>query len=136
MNTPTPETDAEEWPSLQMGRGPNRIEEQMVASSFARKLERERDEAKEDAKQGWEEFERMRLLVPTTAQVMVYQSLLMKFQAAESERDQLRKVCDELANALVNHEGNYKLEKQGCERQRSALINYSQLPHVKAKENK
>jgi hypothetical protein len=47
-------------------------------ADFARQLERELGEAKEDAKQGWQEFERMRALVPTTAQVMVYHSLLMK----------------------------------------------------------
>lgn len=59
----TPRTNAAQWPSLQLGRGPNRIEEMMVPVGIARTLERElnaathraqeaereRDEARNDA---------------------------------------------------------------------------------------
>lgn len=95
MNSDTPETDAEI--QRQHSRG-NTI---LSLSSFARKLERERDEVIKARNHNRVCVERLAV-----------------------ERDQLRKVCDELAQLLKQFD-----------RQSAKLIfeSYNQLPHVKEK---
>ena len=91
MNTATPETDEHyattttAWP-------------QQVDMDFARKLERERDEAQ-------------RVIREQHAQIIGCYAL----------EDQLRNVCDELANATRAEFGNMNWR----------LDAYNQLPHVK-----
>ena len=97
MNTPTPETDAHyattktAWP-------------QQGDIDFARKLERSRDEAQ-------------RVVREQHAQII---GIYAQEAELRNERDQLRKVCDELANAARAEFGelNWRLDA------------YNQLPHV------
>lgn len=96
MNSDTPETDAAEskWRELSGQEG-------FVTDDFARKLERERDEA----------------IQTLQLNRTVVNNLL-------AERDQLRKVCDELVQLLKQFD-----------RQSAKLIfeTYNQLSHVKEK---
>jgi hypothetical protein len=96
MNTKTPETDAE---LIQFD------DELFVPADFARKLERERDEAQ-------------RVIREQHAQIICLYALEAELR---NERDRLRKVCDELANATRAEFGelNWRLDA------------YNQLPHVK-----
>lgn len=99
----TPETDA-------ASKLPEQLKEYFVVPShIARKLERERDEArrhKDDARFA-HTVERSRW---------------------ESELDQLRKVADELASCLSLR------ELDPSPKTSEILNNYNQLPHVKQKE--
>lgn len=78
-NTPTPETDAQQkyFNSLPLKWS----SELSSCYTFARKLERERDEARKTCVE-----------------------IDLSHRKLESERDQLRKVCDELANAVLDSE--------------------------------
>ena len=97
MKTPTPETDAHyattktAWP-------------QQGDMDFARKLERERDEAQ-------------RVVREQHAQIII---LYAQEDELRNSLAQLRKVCDELANATRAEFGelNWRLDA------------YNQLPHV------
>ena len=81
-----------------------------VDIDFARKLERERNEAREQTK----------------ACVLAIEALTDGYGNLTAERDQLRKVADELADKLSSEVGF-----------NSCLVNsYYQLPHVKQKESK
>ncbi len=110
--TPTSETDAEQASCYGCA------DTDWVPANFARKLERERDEAKENE---------------CKIQSRVFELL--------NERDQLRKVCDELANklkkvtsswgGLMLYEANTKFiisrnMMDGCK----DLTSYNSLPHV------
>lgn len=139
MTTPTPETDAIVHPFYGMDVS---TEEASALLDHARKLERERDEAREDAKQGWKQAEEYRGLIPTTAQAMVYHSLLMKYKASEAEITKLRKVCDAAVAAMRNHAGWIK--RAGIDGKELPMlrhcdvalveIDYSTLPHVMLKK--
>lgn len=65
-----------------------------VSATIAKfkQIERELNEA-------WNECERLRLLVPTTAQHMVYHSLLTKYDALKNELNQWKECADELAES-------------------------------------
>jgi len=65
-------------------------------SVYIPQLEAERGALQENVKsleaqvdQAWAEVERLSLLIPTTAQVMVYQSLLDKYQASQAKVEEL-----------------------------------------------
>lgn len=103
MNSDTPETDAASIPTAKWKETP-------VCGSFARKLERERDGARHD-----------RDLYHETANREHAERV-----KAEAERDQLRKVCDEL-------EWLSRYADRDCQRSINAIILYNQLPHVKDK---
>jgi len=136
-NTPTPETDAQV-------RGPIRLypyslcETEVVVADFARKLERERDEA------------RQALKLQTQNYISLYESVIGAECETSNEKDvneiamrhrveidQLRKVCDELAEELkvwwkplpkgFFHPDNPIGQKS------YSLEAYNQLPHVKEK---
>jgi len=107
----TPETDA------LLNRSPKQIG--FVAwvnelSDFARKLERERDEAR---------------ALERKMQDRVFGLL--------ADRNQLRKVCDELANAarkaIIHDAYTFKLNAQEAA---TALTNYNTLPHVLERNEK
>ena len=100
MNTPTPETDAFENERHTMNAYRKVLD-------FARKLERERNEVRAS-----------------------YLGLQQEHIKVVAERDQLRKVCDELAGQLKSFYPDNSI------RLNIALRDYSQLPHVKAKGNK
>jgi hypothetical protein len=88
-------------------------EGQQKTIDFARKLERERDEARANAK---------------TFEVLLENCQAHNFESitVEAERDQLRKVCDALAADLIA-QGFYKA---CC----SSLTSHSELPHVKKEQ--
>ena len=99
MNTPTPETEAKSADHIGFWSCAT------VPTDFARKLERSRDEAQ-------------RLVREQHAQII---GLYAIEDVLINERDQLRKVCDALANATRAEFGelNWRLDA------------YNQLPHVK-----
>ena len=108
MNTPTPETDAKtelhpSWPA--------------EACSFARKLERERNEARKDAKEGWTTMARR----------------MDRRDADEAERDQLRKVADSQNKILTRMLSTYGYPRWGNEdiEVRETMSFYNNLLHVK-----
>jgi len=96
MNTNTPETDAN-----LIDIGHTLAKPDTVSADFARKLERERDEARQER----------------DLQCTIKHKLI-------NEVEQLRKVADELAGSVKAEFGfdNWRLAP------------YSQLPHVKQKE--
>ena len=98
MKTPTPETEARSADHIGFWSCAT------VPTDFARKLERERDESQ-------------RVIREQHAQVI---GLYAIEDELRSERDQLRKVCDSLANATRAEFGelNWRLDS------------YNQLPHV------
>lgn len=113
---PTPETDAEEryFNTCSLQRTP----ELKNAYAFARKLERERDEARSGSNvqcnTAWlETLERSNCYLTTDGRIV----------QRNDELDQLRKVADELALGIQRND-------------LSPLKLYSQLPHVKQKETK
>lgn len=98
--TPTPRTDAFYHPMIA-----RTLQE---SKDFARQLERELNEAR-----------------------LRYEVLLQNYNAdtislVASERDQLRKVCDELASTIYVH----------SLRPQNALDGYNQLPHVQERKTK
>ena len=110
MTTPTPETDAAYKAYLEWEQKQNVLEQSgsrdLVCPKapngweIARKLECERDEAR-----------------------TLYKSAVSAMTAFQSERDQLRKVCDELA---------YTVEKQDSMLgwKSTVIILHEKLPHV------
>ena len=102
MNTPTPRTDAlrDKFNADLIGKGD-------LLAEYS-KLERELNEAR-----------------------LRYEVLLQNYNAdtislVASERDQLRKVCDELASTIYVH----------SLRPQNALDGYNQLPHVQERKTK
>lgn len=130
----TPETNSKVWygSSDVMGNIPTKhTNEQYVEADFARKLERERNEARAES-------ERMRQAGNLESRI---------FSKVEAERDQLRKVADELAKAADDflsirneskgvigwHPNGDILTWEECESVGDlevALNNYDLLPHV------
>jgi hypothetical protein len=124
-NTLTPETDAQI-------RGPIRLyphslcETEVVVADFARKLERERDEARKTCAE----------LVTDGNAVTLAESL----HKIEAERDQLRKVCDSQQQAMTKFIAkvesgkarSVETYKDFCE----CRITYNQLPHLKNQKTK
>lgn len=125
MNTPTPETDAE-FDHLRFVAEPNQFgcesQRDVVVfgmRDFARKLERERDELKR--KYGYtycaycgESFEIDAPASVDAISIHIKQCNKHPMRSVEAERDQLRKVCDELVSII-----------DICKE------TYNQLPHVK-----
>ena len=101
MNTPTPETDVHQDDLVHA----DTYTCWQQTLNLARKLERERDEAQ-------------RVVREQHAQII---GIYAQEAELRNERDQLRKVCDELANATRAEFGelNWRLDA------------YNQLPHVK-----
>ena len=101
MNTPTPETDEHQDDLVHA----DTYTCWQQTLNLARKLERERDEAQ-------------RVIREQHAQIIGCYALEDELR---NERDHLRKVCDELANATRAEFGelNWRLDA------------YNQLPHVK-----
>jgi len=109
-------------------------------ADFARRLERERDEARktcdaylltiDKAKEEWKKVcaERDHYHITKNDEGARWQIIATK---AEIERDQLRKVADYLAHHLSTH-----WEDNGVEAVEAAgaLQRYNQLPHVIAKQ--
>lgn len=118
----------------------------VVKPDFARKLERERNEAKQqlaaEQENNWtaslcdrvNEFIREHRVCdevkdgPSCSKAISFLhghagSLRVRKEGAEAELDQLRKVCDELAQATRAEFGNLNWR----------LDAYNNLPHVKAK---
>lgn len=105
MNTPTPETDAAvKW----------RFGGEKVEANFARKLERERDEAKNLLKQDDVGIAGMKLAISDL----------------RTERDELLKVCDALVSAGCFEERYWS--DCGCPSCK-AFASYKELPHIKLK---
>jgi hypothetical protein len=137
MNTPTPETD--KYFALRNGATNLWLTEDLI---FCRGLERERDEARKELSDSLTRWTPLRaaILKPANCGVAGHFAFqengghCMQCQClntVKAERDQLRKVCDELANqleALDYGEGDF----QGTAIRKS-LFAHSQLPHVKAK---
>lgn len=126
MNTPTstPETDAldlELFNKIQVkhasGEPLSEITKYVTSKmiELSRKLERERDAAREQ--------------LDTTKDHL--DSTNTACNKAESERDQLRKVCDELSKALMRQ---IPISDQLGERKWNAINDYNSLPHVIAKK--
>lgn len=149
--TPTKETDAATF------RPTTRYEE-CVAADFARKLERERDEARamqlnaikhlnriatwvqQDPTGPWNKLEIQKWVLNEIRAALGQEPLPQLWQPEsvnlEAELTQLRKVCDELAECLINSEGIGDGSTL-INRENKARENYSTLPHViKAKGNK
>ena len=150
MNTPTPETDVEaaNFSDIDINDG-----DAAVSASFARKLERERDEARVAlakinnirnsiiAHQSCNFSEHVYPLVAALNEAGIsgmsypdalayYGPVTKRCAEAEAERDQLRKVCDELAEKnqkILTLPGISRIEL--C----AAYDNYKSLPHVAAK---
>ena len=104
MNTPTPETDAAELTR-------SGWVQHIVPTEFARKLERERDEARQQ----------------------IHDWIISDKRTAELNH--LRKVADELADSLLNCSPmeHYPSESwsRHSEKRGAALAAYNELPHVK-----
>ena len=112
--TPTPETDAVTF------RPTTRYEE-CVAADFARKLERERDEARKranDREQMWHKAER-----ESEYHKSMWEGQINRTKLAEAELTQLRKVCDAFNYALIT-------ETAGQKNRWEVIESYSTLPHV------
>jgi hypothetical protein len=103
------------------------------------KLERERDEARHELEntKGTEAiWNAVQELSPWSESNDMEWSdeILCGLFGAKVERDQLRKVCDELCNCIDDCKGHgIPLIKDRAQCY-VALNNYSQLPHVKAKQ--
>jgi len=107
-------------------------------SDFARKLERERDEARktcdaylltiDKAKEEWKKVcaDRDHYHITKNDEGARWQIIATK---AEIERDQLRKVADAFFQTLAEFE-----QEDLFADQQEAIILYNQLPHVKQKE--
>jgi len=107
-------------------------------ADFARRLERERDEARktcdaylltiDKAKEEWEKVcaERDHYHITKNDEGARWQIIATK---AEIERDQLRKVADAFFQTLAEFE-----QEDLFADQQEAIILYNQLPHVKQKE--
>ena len=103
MTTPTPRTDA-----LELSLTSWTIDDLNKSMSHARQLEQELNEARQQQ------------------EAKVTPALVMDYAMVQAERDQLRKVCDELANIIYFH----------SLRPQNALDGYNQLPHVLERETK
>jgi len=73
-----------------------------------RQLETELNGAKEDAAEAWKAWEEMRLLVPTTAQAMVYMSLLEDFNKQKEELTQTKLALESVNKDCTILEDSYK----------------------------
>lgn len=98
----TPETDAEAcWPFVEL-----------VATDFARKLERERDDSRRKC-----------------------HGAIKEAAEQSAELHQLRAVCDELALAsIVRQESDRQCDASYDEDTANALHSYRALPHAKARK--
>jgi hypothetical protein len=123
MNTETKETNAA---ILEHVGNSKEDDFNYVPVDFARKLERERDEARMALKHQSQNYISLYEAVIgdgcTTSDVKDVNEIARQHRA---ERDQLRKVCDELRHAAVCMCG----KDCGVD----AMKNYYQLPHVKDK---
>ena len=109
MNTPTPETDAQQDDLIHADT--YTCWQQTLV--LARKLERERDDAR---KHSWNDMVCIHHTDRDRAACIGHCPVCL-----EAERDQLRKVCDELAQATRAEFGNLNWR----------LDAYNNLPHVK-----
>lgn len=130
MNTKTPETDAKKWMAARYSEN---VYVEVVDADFGCKLERERDEARKERNElnnllrsvGWGQGE-----IDSAA------SFAEENDALIAERDQLRKVCDELAKQLkpfaecISTCGGQQLYPTTS----TAISNYNSLPHVITKK--
>lgn len=131
-NTPTPETDAAKWTAARYSTN-DYVD--VVDASFAAKLERERDEARTITGFALDKdyYEK-------------YQKFCAELEIAKTERDQLRKVCDELlltsemlmtvvCNSSGGDWGKETVDWQNAARRYvdeyyRRLTTYNSLPHV------
>ncbi len=102
--TDTPETDEK------IERIDRTMDSEFSLRDFARKLERERDEANDRASVDWSDL------------IEKFNNERYKKEQAEAERDQLRKVADELVAKLKSRGES---DWSSC-----AIAEYNQLPHV------
>ena len=115
MNTPTPETDEHyattktAWP-------------QQGDIDFARKLERERDEAR---KHTWNDMVCIHHTDRDRAACIGHCPVCL-----EAERDQLRKVCDELYECARQLGWTSSEDMKWITRAEVAIDAYNNLPHV------
>ena len=131
MNTPTPETDAAELTR-------SGWVQHIVPTEFARKLERERDEAREKAERYRTEANAKMMQRDQLANERDELKLKLAYLEADNQEhikrdmqrtgevEQLRKVADELASELKSELLYSPLGKQN-----DALDAYNELPHVK-----
>jgi len=142
MNTPTPETDAEvKQYGLFHAPWPN------VPASFARKLERERDEARRDVnykcvverdqlhKELFNLKNEMGICVcPSKTTDEACASCITDKPDIRFERDQLRKVCDELVkvpNMVIEKCVNSGIRSfEALQLSVRVLESYNSLPHI------
>lgn len=124
MTTPTPETDAHTFWRI---TGIANKDGDVVGSHIARKLERERDEARA-------ERDKRREVIADVVRTLGHgccglsnQEIVPHIKDLQAELTQLRKVCDELASGLEQHTINLVTPCSQCNK---ALTNYSTLPHV------
>jgi len=127
MNTPTPETNAVSFRPTGY--------ELCVSSGFACKLERQRDEALRRCSSYSDDCAMMdglrELLIQVRGERDSAQREMKAYQDAwykdQLEIDKLRRVCNDLAKAIITgNDHGYGL-KIGDK----ALVDYSNLPHVK-----
>ena len=109
MTTPTTEIDSVDANLISLENFPH-LHKKVVYADFARKLERERDEARATESFGAQ----ARLLVKNQElkEALKMHEPLMKAQCEitetiRTERDQLRKVCDELVDAVKSGIGTH-----------------------------
>ena len=138
MNSDTPETDAH------INQNKALVGHAVVCHDFARKLERERDEARKKTESAHTLIQYIASKVPEENGVV---ELGDAITAIVAERDQLRKVCDHFASSIIiqnilaegrPHGSNRFSAPDGCECddcQECDLLAraYNQLPHVKDK---
>ena len=124
-NTPTPETDAQ---YKEYARRDDKVK--CVDINFARKLERERDEARRWIDNHWDK-NKQQWLNSVTLVCADFANVGAYVKQLESERDQLRKVCDELNEALMRQ---LPISVGLGKTKWDAINNYNSLPHVIAKK--
>ena len=123
IETPTPRTDAH------INTNYTAIGHAVVCHDFARELEQELNEARVANEAAHAVNVQLRKELNEARQqqeAKVTPALVMDYAKVQAERDQLRKVCDELAGTIYVH----------SLRPQNALDGYNQLPHVLERETK
>lgn len=129
-NASTPETDAQ---YKEYARRDDKVK--CVDINFARKLERERDEARRWINNHWDK-NKQQWLNSVTLVCADFANVEAYVKQLESERDQLRKVCDELAKQYRHEMMSMFGHASDCDcSQCEPMVKlYNSLPHVIVKK--
>ena len=129
----TPETDALRRHTIRYYDDGVPYDFEVVPIDCARKLERERDEARQaiiDCNLNWV-YSLYENGIKLNTETGMFEAIDL-----QAELTQLRKVCNDLAHALKLFTDSHNKTTAMSEDAQSALTNYSTLPHVKAKGTK